>query len=131
MKLVQKFEFKVIAACLIMLVSLSASLHANASLQIASTATPSHECINASSGFVQIRASHLCLDGTRVRFVGANDFNLLDGYLPGSGLTPSGPTQLAEAGQAHIRLFKIAIPSQRPANSSKPTLRPTSHQWTR
>jgi hypothetical protein len=111
MKLLEKVESKVIAACLIILVSLSGALSANAHLQIMSPTSATPECVNASSGFVQIRASHLCLDASRVRFVGANDFNLLDGYLPGGGLTPSGPSQLAEAGQAHIRLFKIAMDS--------------------
>jgi hypothetical protein len=111
MKLLQKFEFKVIAACLIILVSLSGALSTNVPLQIGSPTTVSSECANASSGFVQVGGSHLCLDSARVRFVGANDFNLLDGYLPGSGLTPSGPSQLAEAGQARIRLFKIAMDS--------------------
>ena len=111
MKLARKFEFKVIALCIIVLVILSGSLSPSTSIVTLSPTVAGAECANASSGFVQIRSSHLCLDGTRIRFVGANDFNLLNGYLPRSGLTPSGPAQLAEARQAHIRLFKIAMDS--------------------
>src|SRR5712664_1155297 len=111
MKLVHEFEFKVMAAALITLVIFSGALSTNAFLQTMSPTSASTECTNASSGFIQTRASHLCLDGARVRLVGANDFNLLNGYLPGGGLTPSGSAQLAEAGQAHIRLFKIAMDS--------------------
>ena len=110
-KLAGKFEFRVTALCLIILVSLSGALSANVSLHVESPTSPNPECANASSGFVQVRASHLCLEGVRVRFVGANDFDLLNGYLPGGGLTPGGSAQLAEAGQAHIRLFKIAMDS--------------------
>ena len=99
------------------LVILSGSLSPSASVVALSPTAAGTECVNASSGFVQVRAAHLCLNGGRIRFVGANDFNLLNGYLPGSGLSPSGPTQLAEARQAHIRIIKIAMDSSMSSSS--------------
>ncbi len=110
MKMMRKNKFKVAALCVIMLFFLSEANLATTPAGSMLQSTGGTECVNATSGFVQSISSHLCLDGTRQGFVGANDFNLLDWYL-GYGLTPSGPSQPQEAGQAHIRLFKVAMDS--------------------
>ncbi len=67
-------------------------------------------CTGTSGNFIELRNGYLCLNGSRIRFVGANVPNLMQaGYLPGSASSPSGATRLSDAGHYGIDLVKVWI----------------------
>ncbi len=75
-------------------------------------------CDGTSATFIGLRSGYLCLNGSRIRFVGANIPSLLGaGYLPGSSNTPSGPTRLRDAGHYNISLVKVWLDNPCPSTA--------------
>ena len=67
-------------------------------------------CTGTNVNFISLRSGYLCLNGSRIRFVGANVPNLMQaGYLPGSTSSPSGATRLSDAGHYGIDIVKVWI----------------------
>src|SRR6266851_1561598 len=76
------------------------------------------ECYGTSPTFIQLRNGYLCLNGSRIRFVGGDIPSLLGaGYLPGSSNTPSGPARLSDAGQNGIDLVKVWLDNPCPSSA--------------
>jgi hypothetical protein len=84
-------------------------------------------CTGTSGNFIELRSGYLCLNGSRIRFVGANVPNLLQaGYLPGSTSSPSGATRLSDAGHHGIDLVKVWMDSSCPGAYNLLQSNPTS-----